>query len=64
MSVVFPKPDSPARKSVHMRLVRRATRLTDDHDGEVSAPFGDDFVFLHQVSDENLRDWEMKNLVG
>jgi hypothetical protein len=43
---------------------RWATRLTDDHDGEVCAPFGDDFVFLHQVSGKDTRDREIKNLVG
>jgi hypothetical protein len=50
MSVVFPKPDSPARKSVRMRLVKEGTtRLTNDHDGEVSASFGNDFVFLCEI---------------
>lgn len=53
MSVVFPRPDSPARKSVRVGLVRGgATRLTDDHDGEVSAPFGNDFMFLYKVLGE------------
>jgi len=47
-----------AKVSAHTTNPRWVTRLTDDHDSEVSAPFGDDFVFLWKVLGEDRRDGE------
>jgi len=41
------------------------TRLTDDHDGEVSAAFGNDFMFLYQVFEMKIDATEKHtHLVG
>jgi hypothetical protein len=49
ISVVLPKPDSPG-SCEFVRTGEWETRRTDDHDGEMAASLGYNFVFLWTVS--------------